>query len=215
MKLIDNLKKQPNLSSKFKNAMPLSYYKVTKKQVTNAISGFFSYSYREKFVKQYGWSIITKEQLDFLAMFLRSKKVIDVAGGSGLITSELRRRRVDITLNDIAMSPTLCRYYRTSQIVPVDIAEDICKLDTSEYNAFIFSWPSYDEKWTSDALAKLKSGDIVVYLGEGEGGCTGDRKFHKMLSGLFIKLENISEKLNDDHIQFGGIHDWWRIYIKK
>ena len=60
----------------------------------------------------------------------------------------------------------------------------------------------------------MKSGQYLIYQGEGCGGCTADENFFRELEEKFQYFPRISSKLNDFHTQFEGIHDWWEIYRK-
>lgn len=204
-----------NIASTFENGKPLSYYKVTKKNLLQLVRSRKSSAIRSKFTKEQGWSIVTSEEFDILARALRGRKVIDIGGGNGLYTRELRRRKIDIALNDLVKDGTTDWYSRANQFVPVDLVGPISDFDISNANAFIMAWPSYDKTWTEGPVRRMKSGDILIYNGEGYGGCTGTNKFHDIIESDFIKLEEIENALDAIHITFGYVYDSWYIYVKK
>lgn len=82
-----------------------------------------------------------------------------------------------------------------------------------EANCFMTVWPSYDEKWTGEFVEKIieKKNPLtrIIHIGEGEGGCTGDHKFHELLSEHF-KLE--SEIWGNTWV---GLHDYVQIWGPK
>lgn len=70
-------------------------------------------------------------------------------------------------------------------------------------------WPSYRLDWPADTLeAYLDAGGrALIYVGEGEGGCTGNRRFHEILN------ERTPEEPEVTSIPFwAGIHDQMYVY---
>lgn len=66
-------------------------------------------------------------------------------------------------------------------------------------------WPPYDEPMAAECLQHY-AGNRLVYIGEGDGGCTGDDAFHEMLEQEWEEVA--SHRL----IQWEGIHDWATVY---
>lgn len=63
-------------------------------------------------------------------------------------------------------------------------------------------------EWPAQTLS-LYRGNVVAYVGEGDGGCTADDAFHEILDQLW-------EEIEDHEIpQWWGIHDRLRIYKRK
>jgi hypothetical protein len=59
----------------------------------------------------------------------------------------------------------------------------------------------------------MVSGQILIYSGEGDGGCTGCYEFHNLLDEEF---EDITEQyMHYPGFQGYGVHDWWWFYVKK
>jgi hypothetical protein len=75
--------------------------------------------------------------------------------------------------------------------------------------ALFLCWPSYAESWAAQSLACYE-GDLLIYCGEGEGGCTADDEF-------FHLLEAEWEEVGDSgrHVSFWGIHDYLTAYRRK
>lgn len=66
-------------------------------------------------------------------------------------------------------------------------------------------WPDYDVEWPAEAL-ELYKGDTVAYVGEGDGGCTGNDRFHTLIHDGW-------EGDVHDLPQWWGVHD--DLYILK
>lgn len=67
-------------------------------------------------------------------------------------------------------------------------------------HALFFCWPTYDVSWPARALREFQ-GNTVIYVGEGDGGCTADAAFHRLLEQRFAETERIYIP------QWDGIHD--------
>jgi hypothetical protein len=71
--------------------------------------------------------------------------------------------------------------------------------------AAMFCWPSYGDPWATRRLAAYK-GDTVIYIGEGEGGCTADDSFHRLLERCYERDSVV------DIPQWWGLNDYMAIY---
>jgi hypothetical protein len=69
-------------------------------------------------------------------------------------------------------------------------------------------WPPYAEPMAHDALRAF-TGRTLVYIGEGDGGCTGDDAFHALIDAEWDEIA--------DHAvpQWWGLHDHLWIYRRK
>jgi len=74
----------------------------------------------------------------------------------------------------------------------------------ADHTAIFFCWPDYDKPWAAEALRHFQ-GDRLVYIGEGDGGCTGDAEFH-------AQRYHWREKEVIDIPQWPGIHDAVHLY---
>jgi hypothetical protein len=75
--------------------------------------------------------------------------------------------------------------------------------------ALFLCWPSYAEPWAAQSLA-CYTGDLLVYCGEGEGGCTADDGFFELLAA---EWEEVSDSAA--HVSYWGIHDYLTAYRRK
>ena len=65
-------------------------------------------------------------------------------------------------------------------------------------------------------LQAMSPGQVLIYQGEGFGGCTADDAFHEELenSGLWAAAPKVTQDLAENHLQFAGIHDRWTVWMK-
>ena len=68
---------------------------------------------------------------------------------------------------------------------------------------YILSWPYMDDV-ALHIWQAMKKGQYLLYIGEGDGGCTANDKFHEV-TGLY-EVDDIWE-MNRNAVSFWGIHD--------
>lgn len=69
-------------------------------------------------------------------------------------------------------------------------------------------WPPYATSMAFDTLNNFK-GNLLIYVGEGYGGCTGDDAFHEKLEEEW----DLSEEVEIP--QWAGINDSLQILCRK
>ena len=70
-------------------------------------------------------------------------------------------------------------------------------------------WPPYDKPMAFEVAKRLRVGQVLVYVGEGSGGCTGCDKSFGLLESDFEEVDSI-------HIpQWWGLHDRLEIYRRE
>lgn len=170
-------------------------------------------SFRWPYIVNYGFVILTKEMLNTLVSYLKNKKVIDVGSGTGFISQHLRKRKIGVTLNDAVVEES--NRYSLKYCLKPDLLGDVADLDFSTYDVIILSWPCYKSRHCEIVLDKMKKGQIIIYIGEWLG-CTATKEFHNTLEDekKFSHLENISDELNNGHVNFPTIHDSFYVYQK-
>mgnify|MGYP000748191069 CR=1 FL=1 len=182
----------------------------------NPVSGYdieglnTSYMIRDAYVDRIGYSIYTSESLDALAIYLKNKKVLELGSGSGFLSSQLEKRGVDI------MAIDNCSTHKFQECFKRDVTGDaLCYInENTEYTDIILSWPPYMDAFATDVFDKLKPGTTIWYLGEGAGGCCADDFFFTKLEEHALYLDVPSKNLNQHHVQFKGLHDYWQVYKK-
>lgn len=70
-------------------------------------------------------------------------------------------------------------------------------------------WPPYDKPMALNVAKRIRVGQVLAYVGEGSGGCTGCDKFFRLLESDFEEVDSI-------HIpQWWGLHDRLGIYRRE
>ena len=166
--------------------------------------------YREEHIRTTGWSIITQETVNLLANIIRNKVVVEVFAGTGVVAHHLR---------------PYCRRYHAYDNYSTHQVDGQCRYPgVTKKNAFmapvkdagviVMSWPEYDSPHAYRIARKMVPGQVLIYNGEGYGGCTGDDRFNDYLSTHFTPLTALNTALEETHVQFYGIRDRWCVYVK-
>lgn len=181
------------------------YFKEKNQTLINNEEFIFNYNAmtsRSIFIERMGYCILTKEVIESLANILRNKKVLDACCGIGTLSYYLRREGIDIAPVDIQVKKGKL------PIINRDSTEIV-----ENYEVILLVWPPYANPFAAKLVEKMKPGQVLIYQGEGYGGCTGDDRFHNLLYNMSFDSEK-SKLLNKFHIQWPRIHDEWFIYTK-
>lgn len=186
--------------------MPLPYQQLA--AILEPMTHHQQWIVREEYTQHVGWSLLTMDTALQLANICYGRRVADLGCGTGYLTYVLRKLGVeDITAYDIAIHP---------HPFIGDIQQaDYTNTDLSQYDVILLSWPPYHEPQAALVAARIQPHQLLVYQGEGHGGCTGDDTFHSMLRSDFSSVEEFTVNLNARHLNFYGIYDSWEVYRKQ
>lgn len=171
-----------------------------------------SYFARDAFINRYGFHMMTQEQLDTLAGLLLKKKVLEAGAGTGWVSHALRRRGVQITASDIGGA--FADNYGFKTVWQRDHTGSSCDLLPGDWDVIMLGWPPYEHPFGALVARALRPGQVLLYQGEGRGGCTADDDFFDEVTDP-SKWRDVEHgawerKLMAHHLSFEGIHDrWW------
>jgi SAM-dependent methyltransferase len=170
---------------------------------------------RESYVGTYGYVLLTEECRNALVALLKGKKVLDAGSGTGYLAHCLAEKGVDVVAID--NSPVGdgggCSVFHTSWRRDIDgQVEDHLPGD---FDAVILSWPNHDHPFGFEVVSKMRVGQMLVYQGEGAGGCTADDTFFEAINGSgWVMDEQATALLKAHHVTFFGVHDRWWVGVK-
>lgn len=173
-------------------------------------------SERDRLVRKYAWAIPTDEALDAIARHA-PRGVIEIGAGTGYWASLLRGRGVDVVAFDMAplaragTRPSVRNAYHGDALPWTDVemgTEHILMGDLYHERALFLCWPPYDDEMAANAL-RFYRGDTLIYVGEPDGGCTGDEAFHEAVAAGWTEVASVALP------QFNGIHDGLTIYERR
>lgn len=194
-----------------KKLVPGLKYELVKPLLTSRAS----WDLREKYTQKYGFVYLTKELIDSLADIMKGLKVLEVASGTGTLGGLLRKAGVSIKLTDaIDVRDKPNNWYNFRKFCEIDEVVKVQDVDLKGFDVVILTWGCYKEPAFEFLLERMETGQMLVHSGEGRGGCTETDRFHDLLDDTFTKQKELSDRLNDVHVRFSGIHDRWDVWVK-
>jgi len=166
------------------------------------VNGISQFERRDAFIERFGFAVPTELVIGRIKKFVGSRQLLEVGAGSGLWARLLSDVGVSVTAVD-------CRSWRgPGTYYPVQRLSAVSALSCyRDHAALLLCWPDYANPMAAKAL-KVFKGDRLVYIGEDEGGCTGDDRFHEMLRS-WRRVARIAIP------QWPGIHDDVVLYEKR
>lgn len=169
--------------------------------------------------RTWSWAIPNDKALDAIIRYSPTG-LIEIGAGAGYWASLLRQRGLDVLAFD--KTPGDDSWSLSEPFTEV-LTGDHTVVIGSPNRTLLLCWPCYSEDWTHEVV-ELYSGDTIIYIGEGNGGCTGDDKMHSLL-GLSdcwhdegqetcdsCSTESLFEEIESVDIpQWAGLHD--RLYV--
>lgn len=156
---------------------------------------------RAVFVKQFSWAVPCIEAIEEVATYCQNG-VVEIAAGSGYWARCLESVGVDVVAFDAEPWENLWFPVKKGDHT---VVSDYC-------NRVLFTcWPPYRDPMSSSMLDLylIGGGETVIYVGEGNNGCTGDELFHEMLKKHFNFIRYIW------HPSWSGIGDTIHVYKRR
>ncbi len=155
---------------------------------------------RDKLVYKYAWAIPTWEAIDTIKRY-SPNGVVEIGAGGGYWATLLRKRGVHVDAYDIQDGhywEKAAKWARVEKGGP----ENAARHSTS---TLFLCWPPYSDPMAYEALMAYE-GSTLVYVGEGNGGCTGDERFFDLLEAEWDLISALTIP------RFYGIHDALYVY---
>lgn len=161
------------------------------------------YDARKTLRKKYSYAIPNSKALKAICLL---SPIIEIGAGSGYWASLIHQRKASISAYDVAPSKNPYRFSHTH--FPVLQHSDCVLPHTPPSYTLLLCWPPYNSPMAAVALSQF-TGTSLVYIGEAQGGCTGNDQFHECLAREWRLTQRIPIP------QWPGIHDSCFIYRKK
>ena len=167
----------------------------------NSIS---TYDNRRELIKIYSWAVPDDESLEILVKY---SPIVEIGAGTGYWAYLANDRGAKITPYDAFFGKNNSyKHLNTWTKVYKGNADTLKKFD-KKTNLFL-CWPPYQNPMAYDCLRNFK-GKYVIYIGEREGGCTGDDGFHIKLNKDYEEIECIMIP------RWYGVYDTLYVYERK
>lgn len=173
---------------------------------------------RDDLCGKWAWSITDPASLQFVARVL-GEKAVEIGAGTGYYASLLAQMGVDMICYDLYPPlHTGQNHYHSPRTEKHDGLLGITRevffdvrsgnyLMAAEYpdRTLFLCWPPYEDDMAFQTLQAYQ-GQRLVYIGEPDGGCTGDDQFFKLLAETWHLVESHTP------VQWWGIHDVIEVY---
>ena len=139
------------------------------------------------------------------------ESAVELCAGTGWLSHWMQKYGLDVKATD---NKSWSKYKKSNNFLPLVKKQDAVKAVKANRKTklFILSWPYMDEVATRIWKA-MKPGQMLLYIGEGHGGCTASDSFFRAVEGHEKYLLGITE-LDDNFLRFSGIHDRPQLYRK-
>jgi hypothetical protein len=163
---------------------------------------------RRDLVTRYAWSIISPGDVAWIVEQLGGRAVVEVGAGSGYWAWQLEQAGIDVAAYDPhppAEGNAYCKHGTWTTVLPggAQVA--------AEYpdRALLMVWPPYEGEHAEEALRAYR-GDLLIFAGEGQYGCTADDGFYELLDAEWVEVS-----VAPQHVTFWGIHCQLAAYRRK
>lgn len=184
--------------------------------VKNECREFMMHSFyaRDVYTQTYGFPLITAEVVTELASHLKGKNVLELAAGSGYLSSLLQQRGIQVKVTDNfnwANGNYGSWKKPFTEVESIDALKAIEKYG-DDYDVVLLSWPPYDNPLAHQILLRCLEKNLdMIYIGEDIGGCTADDDFFDL-----VEEKCTCDFVSDYYIPFNTIHDnIWEIKRKE
>lgn len=157
---------------------------------------------RKDLAMKFAWAIPTPMDLQWLTAVLDGRNVVEIGAGSGYWAWQLSQLGTNVIAYDNWEWEWNHRWHHVNFGGPEDAARHPDR-------ALMLIWPPYATSMAAEAL-KAYTGDMLIYAGEGEYGCTGDDEFHQLLEEKW-ELKGESSW----HVTYSGIHCILSMYRRR
>ena len=142
---------------------------------------------RRKYVSMLTWSTPTSQTLVAVADYLKDKygpvvRVLSVGCGQALPETFLHVvTGLDVVLTDLIS---------TWEMVEALSASDAVQKYGGNIRVLYLSWPEFGAAWAQECVV-IGQFEVVIYVGEGMGGCTADDAFHQHMEACYTLMRTL------------------------
>ena len=169
---------------------------------------------RDAFVQMGMFGFVSWKWINPFVEWIAGRKCLEVMAGRGWLSHALRQKGVDVIATDNHSWANKDFHYWQNLVTDVEELEAVESIEkyAADVDVVIMSWAFMDNT-AAEVLKKLHEVNpnaILVYIGEGSGGCTADDEFYDN----FVELEDESFHIvARNYERWDGIRD--SIYIGK
>ena len=175
---------------------------------------------REEFITHGSFAAVSKDWVSKLAAWIGESTVLEIGAGNGMLARALQEFGVTITPTDdfswkesgkLVKDSTYKKKSKEIQtwteVLKLDYADAIEKFGA---DLLLLCWPPYSEPLATNAVEaffqKNPTG-LVIYIGEGFGGCTANDRFFEVTEPVDDSFDERFFEAANLFRSWPGIHD--------
>ena len=167
-------------------------------------------------IKYFAWASLNYPDLQFIASY---SPLIELGAGSGLYAYIMASMGADIIAYDTSVSKDT-----RGKDIPIEFSHSWKSLPSynmvrkgdetmagqNPMRTLLLIWPSNNDQWSTRAVDNYRrvGGRVIIYVGEGEGGCTGTTSFFNCLQTYYECVD--SRRINSTPTVKDSIYVWKR-----
>ena len=161
---------------------------------------------RQILCQKYAWAVPNEEAINVL---LSHQPLIEVGAGTGYWASLVRKKGGQVIATDVLPAPSKGNHWHAlagsawTEVLPGD--ETVVRQYPG--STLFLSWPPETNRCAYNAL-KLYKGNVLIYVGEDAGGCTGTKEFHDTLAREWHLVKQVEIP------QWPGVYDMLYVYAR-
>ena len=168
-----------------------------------------NFNFAMKSRQRYTYAVPSLKIVEEIAKIAENGSVVEIGAGLGYWAKYLSQFNLQIIAYDLKYDERNIYFDNDAQeFFPVKQG-GVSSIALHHDSPLLLCWPPYNTPFAFDALSLYK-GDYLIYIGESEGGCTGDQQFFNLLNEEWEEIFYNSEVLN-----LVGIHSAEYIYKRK
>ncbi len=175
-----------------------------------------NYGLRDIVIDNMGYALIANDWIVPLSVWIGDRNCLEVMSGSGALAYALMKQNTRIIPTDnFSGDDNFSYFWKEDNMMWIEVekidAISAVKKYGRETDIVILSWPFMDNTATEilKTMRIINTDCIMIYIGEGRGGCTANSKFF-----------NLAEPIEDDGFeksvkrfkQWNGIYDFPRLF---
>ena len=170
-------------------------------------SGVRYFADRHALCGTFSWSICSPGDIAWMKDILGGRGVVESGAGGGYWAWQMEQAGVSVAAYD-PNEPGDGNHFARRSWTTV-LRDDHSAPKYHPDRALFLCWPSYADPWAAQSLA-CYSGDLLIYAGEGDGGCCADDEFFRLLEAEWDEIGTAPQ-----HVSYWGIHCYLTAYRRK
>ncbi len=154
-----------------------------------------------------GWVRLSAEDAVWISENCRFERVVELGAGSGHVASMLTDAGMCVVCFDTKLPGTYQENWRSNDSVHTGGIEEAME-ELKRANVLLCCWPPQEADFFANALKAFR-GEFVVYIGEDEGGLTGNSNMFSILGRDWVLVKR--RELQNFRFMFGFIN----IFIRR